>query len=223
MVAMVCKTPDTGDPLPSRAATSRLQKYCLMISFTVLVNSHANAGKGSSRDEQCAQMRQRYAHAPPNAGVCTCSAHVCRGSPYTHIAYHSSRLRRCSTQTSRAPYSTTSRSPPLPFNLRRAPLVPAHPSISRGTQTDPINIRAEELVRPIFRGLVSLVAVQVLLTFNSIHFYVTRSPALRALCRTYIVYCLRPVLRGVHFLLIWIGVFIRILSAVIAIITPDPM
>src|SRR6266404_6483397 len=95
--------------------------------------------------------------------------------------------------------------------------------ISRGTQTDPITIKATALVRPILRGLVSILALQVLATYDHFVLFLADSPGLRALLTFCLIRCIRPVLRGVHFTLIWIGVVLRILSAVIAIITPDPI
>ncbi len=89
---------------------------------------------------------------------------------------------------------------------RRAP----SSSISQGTQTDPITIPTVNLVRPILRGLVSLAALQFLTTYNQIILFVTESPALRATLHLYITYFLCPVLRGVHFVLIWIGIFVHI-------------
>ena len=79
------------------------------------------------------------------------------------------------------------------------------------------------MVQPILQGLVSLSALQVLATYDRLIALLADSPALRAILIFCLVRCLHPMLRGVHFLLIWIGVVLRILSAMIAIITPDPM
>ncbi len=116
------------------------------------------------------------------------------------------------------PYST--------FSLSQEPLSSqrrALSGISHGTQTDPINIKVTALVWPILRGLVSLAALHVLATYDSITLFLSDSPALRAILTFCLIRCLRPVLRGIHFLLIWISVTLRILSALVAIITPDPM
>jgi len=116
------------------------------------------------------------------------------------------------------PYSTFSLSREPLSNQRRAPS-----GISHGTQTYPLNIKATALVRPILRGLVSLAAMQVLATYDHVTMFLSDSPALRAVLTFCLIRCLHPVLRGIHFLLIWIRVTIHIISALIVIITPDPL
>jgi len=122
-----------------------------------------------------------------------------------------------------APYSPSSHSHEQHSTLKRDRSGIPRASTSCRTQTDIISIRAETLVCPILRGLVSLAAMQVLTTFDKLHLLLSASPTLWALYRTCLVYCLRPMLRGVHFTLIWIGVVVRILSAIVVIVTPDPM
>ncbi len=109
------------------------------------------------------------------------------------------------------------------FQPEEGPFGTPRASISRGTQTDPISIRAEALLHPILRGLVSLAAMQFLTIFDRFHMFLSGSPALWALCCLTLAHCVCPVLRGVHFTLIWIGVVLHICSAIVAIITPDPM
>ena|SRR6266404_218178 len=121
------------------------------------------------------------------------------------------------------PSFTFSHSQAPPSNQRKDPLPETRSSISHGIQTDPITIRAEVLIHPILQGLVSLAAMQVLALYDSLISFCSDSLALMAVLRLYIAYCLRPMLRGVHLFLIWLGVFIRILSAIVAILTPDLM
>jgi len=69
---------------------------------------------------------------------------------------------------------------------------------------------------------VSLAALQVLATYDYCAMIVDELPALQAILTFCLIQLLCPMLRGIHFLLIWIEVILHILSAVIAIIMPDP-
>ncbi len=164
-------------------------------------------------------------YAPPYTSSSTAPGSLRPASPLALFHRDTQRLFAASSapQLVPAPSFPTSPSREPPSNLRRDPSKTSRALISRGTQTDPISIRVEMLVRLIMRGLVSLAAMQFLAIYDMLFHLCSGSPASRALFRLYIAYFIRPVLRGVHFSLIWIRVFIHILSAVIALLTLDPI